>query len=93
MDWSQTIMQFVTTVVFVGGMWFIFDRKRAQKVPENPADRLETFARIAVLAAEKRYKDNPGKKELTIGHVVDLYKEWDLPVPSRTVIELAIDSI
>ena len=89
---NQTIIQFVTTIIFVGGMWLIFDRKRAQKTPDDPIERLEVAARIAVQAAEKRYKDNPGKRDLAIGHVVELYKEWKLPVPSKSVIELAIDS-
>jgi hypothetical protein len=90
--WAQPIMQFVTTVVFVGGMWLIFDRRRVQKLPENPASRLETSARIAVRAAEKRYKDNPAKRDLAVKHVVDLYKEWHLAVPSKESIELAVDS-
>jgi len=92
MNWAQTVMQFVATVAFVGGMWLIFDRKRVQKLPENPAEQLETSARIAVQAAEKRYKDNPAKRDLAVNHVVDLYKEWDLAVPSKASIELAVDS-
>ena len=90
--WAQTIMQLVTTAVFVGGMWLVFDRKRVQKLPENPVTRLEISARIAMRAAEKRYKDNPGKRDLAVNHVVELYKEWDLAVPSKKVIELAVDA-
>ena len=92
MDWSQTIMQFLTTIIFVGGMWLIFDRIRIQKIPDNPTDRLETSARIAVRATEKRYPNNPGKRDLAVKHVVDLYKEWHLAVPSKESIELAVDS-
>ena len=90
--WEQTVMQFITTVIFVGGMWLIFDRKRVQKRPEEPVCRLETSARIAVRAAEKRYKDNPGKRDLAVNYVIDLYKEWHLAVPSKESIELAVDS-
>jgi hypothetical protein len=79
-------------IIFVGSLYLIFDRKRVQKLPENPADRLETSARIAVQAVEQLYTHNPGKKELAIARIADLYKEWDLPVPSRQTIGLAIES-
>jgi len=33
-------------------MYLIFDRKRAQKIPDDPATRLESCARMAVQAVE-----------------------------------------
>jgi hypothetical protein len=92
MNWTQVLMQLATTAVFMGGMWLIFDRRRVQKLPENPASRLETSARIAVQAVEQLYTHNPSKKDLAIAHVVDLYKEWNLPIPSKAAIGLAIES-
>jgi hypothetical protein len=79
-------------LIFIGIFYFLFDKKRAQKLPEDPGARLESFARIATRAAEKRYSDNQGKRDMTIAHVVELYQEWDLPVPSKKTIELAIDA-
>ena len=90
--WMQPVAQVVATIVFIWGMWLIFNPKKRQNFSEDPGSRLETFARIATMAAEKRYLNNPGKRDLTVGHVVELYQEWNLPVPSKKAIELAIDS-
>jgi hypothetical protein len=92
MMWMQVAMQFIATVLFIGGMYLIFDRKRAQRIPDNPGARLQTYARIAVQAVERLYPNNPSKKDLAIAYVADLYKEWKLPVPSKATIELAIES-
>jgi len=92
MSLMQTAMQLLTTIFFVGGMYLIFDRKRAQKIPDDPATRLESCARMAVQAVEQTNTRNPGKKDLAIAHVADLYKEWDLPVPSKSAMALAIES-
>ena len=92
MTWGQTIIQFLNVIIFVGGMYLIFDRKRAQRIPDHPGERLQTYARMAVQAVERLYPNNPSKKDLAIAHVIDLYKEWDLLVPSKATIELAIES-
>ena len=92
MNWWQPIVSIINMLIFVSIFWFLFDAKRKQKYPDNPMSRLETAVRIATKAATKRYPDNPAVRDLTVSHVIELYHEWELPVPSRTAIELAIDA-
>lgn len=92
MNWADPAGQVIATTVFLWGIWMMFSPKKRQKFSDNPGSRLETFVRIAARAANKRYPDNPGKRDLTISHVVELYQEWNLPVPSKRTIELAIDA-
>jgi|SRR5882762_1697917 len=92
MDWGMVIGQLVSTAIFVGGMWLVFDRKRMQKLPEHLVPALDIFASRVVRAVEQIYTHNPSKKDLAIGFVIDQYKEYDLPAPSKAAIGLAIEA-
>ncbi|HTD20766.1 MAG TPA: phage holin, LLH family [Ktedonobacteraceae bacterium] len=92
MTLAQTIMQLITTIVFIGGIWIIFDRKRAQTLPEYQIPHLDVFATRAVRAVEQLYPRNPGKRDIAIGYVIDQYKEYKSPAPSRATIVMAIEA-
>jgi hypothetical protein len=74
------------------GLAILFERSRAQRLPDHQAPRLEQFARMAVQNVEEQNKDNPNKKTLAISFVEYLFHEWHLPVPSQSAIDIAVGS-
>jgi|ERR1041385_2716172 LL-H family phage holin len=92
MSWDQTLAQSFATLIFIIGIYLIFDRKRAQKLPEHQIPNLDIFANRAVRAVEQLYAKNPGKKDIAIGYVIDQYKEYQLPQPSKAMISMAVEA-
>lgn len=76
------------------GLAVLFERTRAQRLPDHQAPRLEQFARMAVQDAVYRHADSPNKEELAVSSTELLFseKEWDIPTPSKTAITIAVGS-
>jgi len=67
-------------------------RVLAQNLPDHQAPRLEQFARLAVRQVEQQYTQNPGKKNLAVVTVKELFNAFQLPLPPDAAIAIAIEA-
>lgn len=93
--WSTAINTILFGVIIVFAVYWPIrvNRVKAQNLPEFQVSRLREFAEIAVRGVAFRYPQNPSKRDLALAAMTDLYKEYGSPVPSRKIMELAIDAV
>ena len=66
--------------------------KFEQKLPAKQHTELDRFAKYAVQKMEQVYTHNPNKKQLAMGMIQRAFREADLPLPSESLVDSAIES-
>lgn len=93
----MTSAQLISTIIFflmpgsVGAVYYLC-RVLAQRLPEQQRVALEQFARLAVQKVEQQYTNNPEKKALAEAFVATMFKSFNLPVPPKEAIDIAIEA-
>lgn len=93
----MTSAQIISTIIFfmmpgsVGAVYYLC-RLFAQRLPEQQRLALEQFARLAVQKVEQQFTNNPGKKDLAESYVISMFKAFNLPVPPKEAIDIAIEA-
>jgi len=93
----MTSAQIISTIIFflmpgsVGAVYYLC-RLFAQRLPEHQRIALEQFARLSVQKVEQQFTNNPGKKDLAESYVISMFKAFNLPVPPKEAIDIAIEA-
>jgi len=69
-------------------------RLAVQRLPESQVARLQQFALMTVQYIQQFYSSSTGaqKKELAMQMLIQLFKEFGLPVPDEAVLNAAIEA-
>lgn len=90
-------LQIISTIIFflmpgsIGAVYYLC-RLFSQRLPEQQRLALEQFAAQAVQKVEQQFTNNPGKKDLAESYVIMMFKAFNLPVPPKESIDIAIES-
>jgi hypothetical protein len=93
----MTSAQIISTIIFflmpgsVGAVYYLC-RSFAQRLPDQQRLALEQFARLAVQKVEQQYTNNPEKKSLAESFVIAMFKAFNLPIPPKEAIDIAIEA-
>lgn len=93
----MTSAQLLSTIIFflmpgsVGAVYYLC-RVLAQRLPEYQRQALEQFATQAVRKVEQQFTNNPGKKDLAESYIISMFKAFNLPVPPKEAIDIAIEA-
>ncbi len=93
----STLQLIINVILTLGlppmiGFVYWFSRLYAQRLPEYQRAALEQFARQAVRYVEQRYTHNPSKKSLAESAITDLFLSFNLPVPGKAALDVAIEA-
>lgn len=93
----NTVQMILDVILTLGlppmiGVVYWFSRLYTQRLPEYQRVALEQFAKQSVRYVEQRYTHNPSKKSLAESAITDLFLSFNLPVPGKAALDVAIEA-
>ena len=90
----QLIVNALLTIFLPFAIGFVYWHARGltQRLPENQRHALEQFTRMAVQYVECEHQETSDKHGLAVSFTVELFNAFNLPIPRRSVIDLAVGS-
>lgn len=90
----QLIVNALLTIFLPFAIGFVYWHARSltQRLPENQRHALEQFARMSVQYVECEHQETSDKHGLAVSFTVEMFKAFNLPVPRRSVLDLAVGS-